>query len=180
MSHGVRWLVGAATALAVGSLLPIGSALAVSSDPPPKPRPSIDCSKPENQNKPACKNKLKELNDDALFHAGYWLARKGDYKLALHYLEQSSDLNSARVLTYIGFANRKLGNWDTAMGYYDRALAVDANFTVARGYLAEAYLERGETAKAAEQLSEIGRRCGTACDEYKELASAIAKAQPRG
>ena len=179
MSHRGCWLTAAATALAIGSLLVPGGANAVSSDPPPKPKPTVDCSKPENKNKAACKNKLKELNDDALFHAGYWLARKGDYTQALHYLEQSQDL-SPRVLTYIGFANRKLGHWDTAMDYYGRALAANPNFTVARGYLAEAYLERGETAKAVEQLVEIGQRCGTACDEYKELASAIAKVQPRG
>ena len=89
MSHRGCWLTAAVTALGVGALLiPGGGAFAVSSDPPPKPKPSVDCSKAENKTKAACKNKLKDLNDDTLFHAGYWLARKGDYKLALHYLEQ--------------------------------------------------------------------------------------------
>ena len=36
-------------------------------------------------------------------------------------------------------------------------------------------LQKGERGKAEEQLGEIATRCGTTCDEYKELAEALAK-----
>lgn len=171
----------AIAALAAGALaFQTTNVLAVSSDPPPKPRPKLDCSKPENKGKAACANKRHELSDDELFYAGYWLARKGDFKLALHYLGQAKSTTDPRIITYIGYSHRKLGHWDVAMGHYARALAINPDFVVARGYLGEAFVERGEHAKAAEQLDEIAKRCGTTCEEYKTLAGVIAKAAPKG
>lgn len=138
------------------------------------PKPKIDCSKPENKNKPACKNK-KGLDDDQLFHAGYWLSRDGHYEDAIEFLSEARNPADPRILTYLGFSHRKLGNTDVAMGYYARALAADPNYTIARAYLGEAYLGRGERAKAAVELGEIASRCGMTCEEYQELAEAIAK-----
>jgi tetratricopeptide (TPR) repeat protein len=174
MSGVFRSVTAAAVALAFGTTV-----LAAPSSPPP-PRPKIDCSKAENQKKKACANKHRELSDDDLFYAGYWLARKGDYALALHYLNQAANENDVRILTYIGFTTRKLGDVDKAMGYYHRAIAIDANYTTARAYMGEAFLQKGNRAGAEEQLVEIGRRCGVACDEYKELAEALAKHSSKG
>ena len=81
-------------------LLSNGAAFAQKGEPAPKPK--IDCSKPANQKLAACKNKNRELSDDELFYAGYWLARKGDHKLALHYLNQAENTADPRILTYIG------------------------------------------------------------------------------
>lgn len=163
---------------AVGLGLWSGAVLAQKGEPAPKPK--IDCSKKENQRKAACQNKNQELSDDDLFHAGYWLARGGDFQLALHYLRQVRNKDDVRALTYIGYATRKLGQVDAAMGYYERALGLDANYTVARAYLGEAYLQRGQRERAVEQLSEIANRCGTLCEEYKELSAALAKSPARG
>lgn len=164
-------LSAAALALVVSS-----PALAQKGEPS---KPRVDCSKKENRSKAACKNKHKELDDDSLFYAGYWLARTGDYKLALHYLNQAKKKDDPRFLTYIGFATRKLGRTDEAMGYYARALEANPNYTVARAYLGEAFLKRGEKVKAEEQLVEIEQRCGKGCEEYKELSTALAKVAPR-
>ncbi len=155
-----------------GAVLSAGDAQAQKGNPSP---PKIDCSKPANKNKAACKNKHRELSDDDLFYAGYWLARKGEYHLALHYLNQARDIDAPRFQTYIGFSTRKLGDWDKAMEHYGRALAANPDYTIARAYLGEAYLQRGQKDKAVEQLEEIAARCGTTCDEYKELADALAK-----
>jgi len=158
-----------------GAALALTSSAALAQKGEPAPQPPIDCSKPANQKKAACKNRNRELSDDELFYAGYWLARKGEFKLALHYLNQAQSTSDPRILTYIGYATRKLGKTDEAMGYYGRALAADANYTVARAYLGEAYLQRGERQKAVEQLAEIATRCGTSCEEYRELDMALAK-----
>lgn len=138
------------------------------------PKPKIDCSKPANKNKAACKK--ASLTDDELFYAGYWLARDGHYGDAISFLSEARNANDARILTYLGFANRKLGNVDTAMDFYARALAADPNYTIARAYLGEAYLGLGRKADAVAQLGEIATRCGTGCEEYVELATAIAGA----
>jgi tetratricopeptide (TPR) repeat protein len=129
----------------------------------------VDCSKKANKNKPECKKNREDLGDNDLYYAGYWLARAGKYEQALTYLNQAKNPEDPRFLTYIGFATRKLGDHDKAMGYYDRALAIDANFVIARAYLGEAFLDKGELSKAVDQLGEIERRCGTSCIEYQEL-----------
>lgn len=166
--------IAVAMAFAVGTSL-IGTTGALAQKGEPTPKPKVDCSKPENKRKSACKNRTGQLSDDDLFYAGYWLARKGDYQTALHYLNQAANKDDPRFLTYIGFATRKLGDWHTAKTYYDRALAVDANYTIARAYLGEAYLQQGDKAAALRELDEIATRCGVTCDEYKELAEALAK-----
>ena len=114
------------------------------------------------------------MPDDELFYAGYWLARTGRYEEALGYLSQAKT-KSERVLTYIGFATRKLGNVEGALPFYNEALAINPNYSVARAYLGEAYLTKGEPLKAKAELAEIERRCGTACAEYADLAGHIAR-----
>ena len=133
----------------------------------------IDCKIKSNKTKPECKKNREDLGDNELYYAGYWLARAGKYEQALTYLRQAKNANDPRFLTYIGFATRKLGDHDAAIQYYDRALAVDANFVIARAYLGEAFLDKGELAKAEQQLSEIETRCGASCLEYQELSVQI-------
>jgi len=75
----------------------------------------------------------------------------------------------------IGFSLRKLGRIDEAMGYYHKVLAAHPDRTTTRQYLGEAFLQKGEPAKAKEQLAEIAKRCGVACEDYQLLADEIAK-----
>lgn len=110
--------------------------------------------------------------DAELFYAGYWLAKRGAYREALDFLRQAENPDE-RILTYIGFATRKLGDVDGAMQFYDRALARNPDYSVARAYMGEAFLTRGEPARATEQLSEIEKRCGRSCAEYADLAGHI-------
>ena len=109
-----------------------------------------------------------------LFYAGYWLARTGRYREALGYLSLANQKDE-RVLTYIGFATRKLGDVDGAFPLYARALAINPGYNVARAYLGEAYLSKGEAAKARAELAEIEWRCGKTCAEYADLARHISE-----
>jgi tetratricopeptide (TPR) repeat protein len=117
-----------------------------------------------------------DMTDQEIFNAGYWLARTGHYADALAILDKAK-VRNARVLTYIGFATRKLGNFDAAMGFYGEALSLNPNYTVARAYLGEAWIGKGDVAKAREQLGEIATRCGTTCTDYIELKAEIEKAE---
>ncbi len=141
-------------------------------DPPA--RPKIDCSKPGNQNKPACKNKHGELSDDEIYNAAYWMARGGQYREALALLARAKDHNDPRILNATGFATRKLGDVDGALPYYARALEINPNYAVAREYLGEAYLAKGDVGSARAQLGEIERRCGKTCAPFAELSKQIA------
>jgi predicted Zn-dependent protease len=105
---------------------------------------------------------------------GYWMAKTGEYEEALKVLGSVSDQNDPRVLTMLGFVKRHLGHVDEAFGYYAKALAANPNMTSTRQYLGEAFLQTGEPAKAKEQLAQIANRCGTTCEDYQQLAAAIA------
>lgn len=112
---------------------------------------------------------------DEQFTKGYWLAKTGDYTQALEVLKALPNQNDAGVLTMIGYATRHLGRVDEALGYYGKALALNANLTNTRQYLGEAYLQKNDVAKAKFELAEIGRICGsTACEDYRALDKAIA------
>jgi len=133
--------------------------------------PACDAYAKTSQEWRTCATQAAEV-DGELFYAGYWLARNGQYDEALNYLNQAEP-KTTRVLTYIGFATRKLGRVDEAMGFYAEALAKNPDNTVARAYLGEAHLQRGDLKSAETELGEIAQRCGTACVEYGELAAHI-------
>ena len=114
------------------------------------------------------------LDQEATYARGYWLAKAGDYGLALDALRSAADQRDPRVQTMIGFSLRKLGMVEEAMAYYTAALATDPRQTNTRQYLGEAFLQQGDKARAREQLAVIASLCGTSCADYQALAAAIA------
>jgi len=176
--HQTLLSVAAAAALAVAGI--VAQTGGASAKGEPKEEPAVDCSKKKNKDNPKCKTKNhQDLSDDELYHAGYWLARRGEYSAAIEMLRKSRDMTAARVQTYIGFSLRKLGAWDEALKHYDRALTIDPDYVVARAYLGEAMLEQGDISRAKAELDEIERRCGTTCEEFVTLSLQIAKFEPR-
>lgn len=161
---------GLAFAVMMGGIVP---ASAMMEEPAPKPK--INCSKKANKDRPECKKtqNSETLSDDELYYKGYWLAKAGQYSEALDQLRLVKNQYDPRVLNYIGFATRKLGNVDEALGYYYKALAINPNFTLARSYLGEALLQKGDLANAQAQLAEIEKRCGRTCKEFTELTRHI-------
>ena len=139
-----------------------------------RPKTKLDCTKPENKDKPACKPKRGEANDDEIYHAAYWLARQGQYTKSLEILRMAQNSDDPRILNAMGFATRKIGDVDGAFPYYLRALQIDPNLTLARAYLGEAYLMKKNLLAAEKQLQEISNRCGHSCEAYEHLSEKIA------
>lgn len=73
------------------------------------------------------------------------------------------------VLTYAGFANRKLHNYDVAISYYSEALKLDPAHRGANEYLGEYYVETGQLGLAKQQLVTLERICKFGCEEAEEL-----------
>ena len=114
------------------------------------------------------------LTDDDLYRAGRDLGQQAHYAEALKLFFRMQNREQARVLSSIGYSTRKLGDVDKGIDYYHQALSIDPGYTKARQYLGEAYLQKGDVAKAKEQLMEIADRCGGPCDDYELLVKAIA------
>jgi len=163
-----RWLVAAGAVLAAAAFAP--QDMWAAGDPPPEP-PKERPKKP----KPKEKQKDSSLNQDQVYSLGYWQAKSGNYEAALTTLRSAANQNDPRIQTMIGFTLRKQGRVDEAFSYYFKALATRPDATTTRQYLGEAYLQTGNPAKAREQLAEIAKRCGTACEDYVALAEEIAK-----
>ena len=77
------------------------------------------------------------------------------------------------ILTYLGFANRKLGRFDAAESYYRQALQAFPNHKGATEYFGELMVERGDLAGAAKMLAKLERICTFGCAEADELRSWI-------
>ncbi len=115
------------------------------------------------------------------FSKGYWLAKTGDYAKALEVLKALPNQDDAGVLTMTGYATRHLGRVEEALGYYQKALALNPNMTNTRQYLGEAYLQMKDVAKAKTELAAIARICGnTACTDYRALDQEISDFAARG
>jgi tetratricopeptide (TPR) repeat protein len=111
----------------------------------------------------------KEFAENAIV-----LAKAGRYQEALAVLDLLQDPNTAVALNYRGFATRKLGRLEEGIGYYLKSVALDPNYAQVREYLGEAYVQKGDMARAKAQLQKIETICGTGCEEYTDLAEAIA------
>jgi tetratricopeptide (TPR) repeat protein len=169
-----KWLRVAAAGLTVLAFTP-ATTLAAGDDPPPKPSSTQGKPKPKSKTKTKSKDKDSRLNQDEIYSLGYWQAKRGEYAAALATLRSAPDAADPRIETMIGFSLRKLGRVEEGMVYYQRVLAAHPERTTTRQYLGEAFLQIGDPDKAKEQLAEIGKRCGVACEDYQLLADEIAK-----
>jgi tetratricopeptide (TPR) repeat protein len=79
------------------------------------------------------------------------------FKRALERGERAVALDSTyhEAWNLVGYAARKLGNYDKAFAAYDKCLSIEPDYAPAREYLGEAWLERGDAKKAREQLARL-------------------------
>ena len=93
------------------------------------------------------------------------------YKDAIVALERARAAFGAQpdVLTYLGFANRKLKRFDVAEGYYRAALAIAPEHRGATEYFGELMVERGDLSGAKRMLAKLDRICTFGCAEAEEL-----------
>lgn len=116
---------------------------------------------------------------DAVYLSAVALINQGQYEAALMELNQAGREFGPHpdVLTYMGFANRKLQRFDTAEDYYRRALAVAPNHLGAIEYYGELKVERGDMNGARQHLTRLEKLCAFGCYEAEELRRWITEAQ---
>ena len=159
------------------------TAPAIAAGSPSSSVPKKKCKKGDvwsTEEKKCVKKTSGLLTDDDLYLQARAYVEDDKYNMALDLLRRIKNQNQPRVLNYIGYSTRKLGDVDGGIRFYKRALSLDPNYNVAREYLGEGYLQKGDLGSAKQQLAEIAKRCGVSCEEYKDLAEEIAKYEAKG
>ncbi len=98
---------------------------------------------------------------------------KGDYEAGITALRTLDRDDNADVATLLGYASRKLGRYDEAKVWYERALAADPNHAVTWSYYGMWQAEQGNVLKAKDDLEKVRLICGTDCRAYRMLKDAI-------
>jgi tetratricopeptide (TPR) repeat protein len=109
------------------------------------------------------------------WHKAYALVYdQGDYAGGIAVLRAMGFDDNADVATLIGYASRKLGRYDDAKYWYDKALAADPNHALTWSYYGMWQAEQGNLLKASDDLEKVHAICGnTECREYVELKAVI-------
>jgi len=94
------------------------------------------------------------------------------YEKALEHLIKSNKEkpNQPDTLNYLGFAFRKLGNFEEAEKYYLIGLNIKPDHNGINEYLGELYIKTNRIELAKERL-EVLKKCK--CEEYEELKELI-------
>lgn len=85
------------------------------------------------------------------------------------------DPKNADAFNYLGYAQRKSGDYFNALSSYRKALEIDPEHKGAHEYIGQAYLEIGNVAKAEEHLESLDSICTFGCAEYTSLKEAVAR-----
>ncbi len=134
--------------LVVGSLALLAAAVAAGGDDPPK---SVEM------------EKAKALIDNNDFEPAVLLLKAALAKAP----------NNADAWNLMGYAHRKLGQVDQALGFYQKALSLNAEHRGALEYLGELYLQTGRPKQAKEMLKRLDDACFFGCEEYDDLKKAF-------
>lgn len=103
------------------------------------------------------------------------------YEDAISELKEAQDAapRSADIYSYLGYAYRNIGKYETSFSNYQKALRYDADHIGAHEYLGELYLKMGQLDKALAQEAKLKELCPGGCAELDELKAAIEKYQSK-
>ncbi|QWG24378.1 tetratricopeptide repeat protein [Bradyrhizobium sediminis] len=152
-----------------------GSVLAAGDPEPSPPRSDVKGGKKKSGDKKEDKKKFDQEFLD-LYRAAYQtIYDRHDYAGAISQLKTLGHDDRADVANLIGYAYRKLGNYQVSQVWYERALKADPNHVRTWQYYGLWQLERGNREQAQYHLTRIASLCGTGCAEYRALADALNK-----
>jgi tetratricopeptide (TPR) repeat protein len=128
--------------------------------------------KSTKQKKKNDKSSSKDFIDG--YHAAYALIYdKNDFEGGIVALRALNHDDNADVATLLGYASRKLGRYDDAKYWYDKALAADPKHALTWSYYGMWHAEQGNLLKAKDDLEQVRLICGTGCKEYVALKEVI-------
>ncbi len=90
----------------------------------------------------------------------------------------AADADNADAHNYLGYAYRWTNKMDESFKHYNIAIKLSPNHRGAHEYIGVAYLKVNQPAKAKEHLARLEKICGLKCEEYQDLARALAAYKP--
>ena len=98
----------------------------------------------------------------------------GNYQAGIAAMHALGHDEHPDVANYIGYANRKLGNYEQSKVWYEKALAADSGHVRTWSYYGMWHMEQGNRLKAEDYLAKVNALCGnTSCEEYRQLKAVI-------
>jgi tetratricopeptide (TPR) repeat protein len=150
---------------------------------PPKlqsaPAAKPDTKSTDKKKAPKAKQEQKEeKKSERKFLDGYRAAhamiyRRQNYAAGIAKLKSLGHDDHPDVANLIGYSSRKLGRYDDAKFWYERALAADPTHTRTWSYYGMWHAEQGNLLKARDFLAKVETLCGTRCRAYTELKGVI-------
>jgi tetratricopeptide (TPR) repeat protein len=163
--------------LAVG-VKPLQAIETDSPAPPPDPmvKKNTDHKKPDSKQKK--KKKTKKKKSDVEFLREYRAARalmlEHKYRAGIAAMHAIGHDEHPDIANYIGYAYRRLGDYDDAKVWYEKALAADPGHVRTWSYYGMWQMEQGNRLKALDDLAKVKLICGnTKCEAYAQLKAVI-------
>jgi len=178
-SHRVGAL--AAAALFAAALV-AGSVFAAEDNggmyPPAQPAPAAKAPKAQKIQKSQKRQKKQNQGQFQELREKYQHARAmildGQYEPGIAAMHAIGDDANPEIANYIGYASRKLGRYDDAKVWYEKALAADPDHVRTWSYYGAWHAEQGNLLMAQDYLEKVRQLCGnTTCYEYVLLKGVI-------
>jgi len=145
--------------------------------PQPTTTPPAQPKADTKTDKKKAEDKKKEKKSEQQFIDGYKAARAmlldGQYERGIAAFRDLGRDEHPDVANYLGYAHRKLGQYDQSKVWYEKALASDPKHTRTLQYYGMWHLEQGNKLKAEDHLERIQVICGQGCEDYRLLKEAI-------
>lgn len=147
---------------------------AVGTDNPP---PADDGDKKKKKKSNVIEQQEQKLAQDKFlreYRAARQLILAGHYQAGIAAMHALGHDEHPDVANYIGYANRKMGNYDQSKVWYEAALKADPNHTRTWSYYGMWQMEQGNRLMANDYLAKVNLLCGnTSCEEYRQLKAVI-------
>jgi tetratricopeptide (TPR) repeat protein len=167
--------IAAAAALLV-SALGMKPLYAMGTDSPSQP--TSDCKKKKTKN---CGNAIDVQQQQQAwekfkrdYHDARLIILAGNYRGGIAAMHALGHDDNADVANYIGYAYRKLGNYDQSKIWYEAALKADPNHVRTWSYYGMWQMEQGNRLKALDDLQKVKLICGNeSCEAFRQLKDVI-------
>jgi tetratricopeptide (TPR) repeat protein len=153
------------------------SATAMGSDNPPPPSDDSSSKKKKKKQNNVIEEQQRQIAQEKFQHdyrAARFMILGGSYQDGIAAMHALGHDEHPDVANYIGYAYRKLGDYNDSKVWYEKALAADPNHVRTWSYYGMWQMEQGNRLKAEDFLQKVKLICGTTdCEEFRQLRAVI-------